>query len=293
MRPFLDRVASGPVIIADGAMGSFLMRRGLKPGDAPESFNLTRPEVTREVAFLYLEAGAELVQTNTFGGSALKLAAHGLDDRTEEINRAAVEAVREVVGDRAYVSGSCGPCGRTLLPYGDAEPDEVRESFRRQVGALVEAGADVVCVETMTDLAEATLAVEAARAVSADVPVMATMTFDATPRGFYTIMGVDVTAATAGLLAAGADLVGSNCGNGIENMVAIAREFRACTDAPLLIQSNAGLPELVDGEVVYGETPEFMASHARDLLDVGVQVVGGCCGTTPEHTRALREALRR
>ena len=292
MQPFLERVRTGPVVIADGAMGSFLMEHGLKPGDAPEAFNLTGPEVLHEVATLYLEAGAELVQTNTFGGSALKLAAYSLDDRTEEINRAAVEAVRKVVGDRAYVSGSCGPCGRTLLPYGDADPDEVRESFRRQVGALIEAGVDVLCIETMTDLSEATLAVEAARSVSADIPVMATMTFDATPRGFYTIMGVDVPTAAAGLLEAGANLVGSNCGNGIENMVAIARAFRACTDAPMLIQSNAGLPEMVNGEVVYGEAPEFMASHAAELLKIGVQVVGGCCGTTPAHIRALRDALR-
>jgi 5-methyltetrahydrofolate--homocysteine methyltransferase len=292
MQPFLERVKSGPVLVADGAMGSFLMDHGLRPGDAPESFNLSRQDVLREVAGLYLDAGAEVVQTNTFGGSALKLAAYGLDDRTEEINRLAVEAVREVVDGRAYVSGSCGPCGRTLLPYGDAEPDDVRESFRRQITALVEAGVDVLCVETMTDLTEARLAIEAARGVSADIPLMATMTFDAIPRGFYTIMGVDVPSAAAGLLEAGANLVGSNCGNGIENMVAIAREFRACTDAPMLIQSNAGLPQLVDGQVVYSETPGFMAERARELLKLGVQVIGGCCGTTPAHIHALKQALR-
>ena len=292
MQPFLERVKSGPVLVADGAMGSFLIDHGLQPGEAPESFNVSRQDVLRDVAGLYLEAGAEVVQTNTFGGSALKLAAYGLDDRTEEINRLAVEAVREVVDDRAYVSGSCGPCGRTLLPYGDAEPDDVRESFRRQIGALVDAGVDVLCVETMTDLTEAKLAIEAARSVSAEIPVMATMTFDPIPRGFYTIMGVDVPSAAAGLLEAGANLVGSNCGNGIENMVAIAREFRACTQAPMLIQSNAGLPKLVNGEVVYSETPEFMAEHAAELVKLGVQVVGGCCGTTPEHIRALKRALR-
>jgi len=292
MQSFMDRVSNGPVLVADGAMGSFLMKHGLEPGQAPESFNLERPEVLREVASRYLEAGAEVVQTNTFGGSALKLTAYGLDNRTEEINRLAAQAVREVVGERAYVSGSCGPCGRTLLPYGDAEPDEVRESFRRQVGALVEAGVDVVCIETMTDLTEAVLAIEATRVISPDIPIMATMTFDATPRGFYTIMGVDVPSAAAGLLAAGANLVGSNCGNGIENMISIAREYRACTDAPMLIQSNAGLPQLVDGEVVYGETPEFIAERAIELRDLGVQVIGGCCGTTPEHIREICRVFR-
>jgi 5-methyltetrahydrofolate--homocysteine methyltransferase len=292
MRPFLERVESGPVLIADGAMGSLLMERGLKLGECPEAFNLSRPEVLREIATSYFEAGAEIVQTNTFGGSALKLATYGLDGGTEEINRAAAQAVRQSVGDGAYVSGSCGPCGRTLKPYGDTEPDDVRESFRRQMSALVDAGVDVLCAETMTDLREAVLAVEAARSVSADVPVMATMTFDATPRGFYTIMGVDVPSAANGLLEAGANVVGSNCGNGIENMVKIAREFRACTDAPMLIQSNAGLPEMYEGRVAYRETPEFMAERARELLEIGVNVIGGCCGTTPEHTRALRDALR-
>jgi 5-methyltetrahydrofolate--homocysteine methyltransferase len=293
MQPFLERVRAGPVLIADGAMGSFLMERGLAPGDAPESFNLTRPEVLREVASLYLDAGAEVVQTNTFGGSALKLAAYGLDGQTEEINRAAVLAVREAVGDRAYVSGSCGPSGQTLKPYGDAEPSDVRESVRRQIGALVEAGIDVLCVETMIDLAEATLAIGAAREVSPDIPIMATMTFDATPRGFYTIMGNDVASAAAGLTEAGANLVGSNCGNGIEVMIEIARAFRSCTDAPLLFQPNAGLPEMIDGQVTYGETPEFMAEKAVELAGIGVQVIGGCCGTTPAHTRALKEALRK
>jgi 5-methyltetrahydrofolate--homocysteine methyltransferase len=179
-----------------------------------------------------------------------------------------------------------------LKPYGDAEPADVRESFRRQIGALVEAGVDVLCIETMIDLAEAQLAIEAARSVSPDIPTMATMTFDATPRGFYTIMGNDVTSAATGLAAAGANLVGSNCGNGIEAMIEIARAFRASTSGPLLIQPNAGLPEMVAGRVVYNETPEFMAEKALELATLGVEVIGGCCGTTPEHTRALRKALR-
>ena len=292
MQPFLTRVKDGPVLVADGAMGSFLMEHGLKPGDCPENFNLTRPDLLREIAGLYLEAGAEIVQTNTFGGSALKLAAYDLDGRTEEINRLAVEAVREAVDGRAYVSGSCGPCGEMLEPYGTASPDDVRASFERQMGALVAAGVDVLCIETMMDLAEARLAIEAARSVSADTPVMATMTFDPTPRGFYTMMGNDVAEAAKGLAEAGADVVGSNCGNGIENMVAIAREFRARTEMPLLIQSNAGLPQIVDGRAVYSETPEFMAEQARGFLEIGVEIVGGCCGTTPQHIQALRKALR-
>ena len=186
------------------------------------------------------------------------------------------------------------------LITGDGIGPEIAEASARCIDAtnagiswdIVQAGVDVLCIETMIDLSEAKLAIEAARSISADLPVMATMTFDATPRGFYTIMGNDVASAATGLTEAGADLVGSNCGNGIETMIDIAREFRACTDGPLLIQPNAGMPQMVDGRAAYDETPEFTAEQALKLFDLGVQVIGGCCGTTPEHTRALREVLR-
>jgi 5-methyltetrahydrofolate--homocysteine methyltransferase len=174
-----------------------------------------------------------------------------------------------------------------LLPYGDLEPDAMRGAFERQLGAVLGEGVDVVCVETMTDLNEAQIAIQTARRLSPDTPIMATMTFDPTPRGFFTVMGVSVEQAAHGLAEAGADIVGSNCGNGIENMIKIAAEFRKHTDLPLIIQSNAGLPEMRDGQAVYTETPDFMAEQARQLLDIGVQIIGGCCGTTPDHIRAL------
>jgi len=290
MKPLLERLAAGDVLVGDGAMGTMLFSRGLAPGEPPESVTLRRPEVLREIARLYVDAGADLLETNTFGGSPLKLALHGLEDETETINRAAVEAVRVVAGGHAhaYVAGSCGPCGRLLEPYGDPSTGAVLRSFRRQLEALTGAGVDCIVVETMTDLAEAQLAVRAARETAPETPVLATMTFDPTPRGYFTIMGVSVAAAAAGLTAAGADAVGSNCGNGIEHMVAIAREFRRHTQAPLVIQANAGLPRTVGGRTVYDETPEFMAAKARDLLAIGVSVIGGCCGTTPAHVAALR-----
>jgi 5-methyltetrahydrofolate--homocysteine methyltransferase len=291
MEGFLDRVTGGEVLVVDGAMGTMLIARGLQPGACPEEWNLTRPEVLEEIASLYLEAGADVITANTFGASPMKLAPYGLAGMTEEINAAGVAAVRKVVGDKAYVLGDVGPSGRLLKPYGDVDPEEVYDSFERQAEALIDAGIDVIFVETMTDLNEATFAVEAIKAVSSGFPVVATMTFDETPKGFRTIMGVGVEDAAAGLAAAGADVVGSNCGNGIENMVKIAREFRAHTDLPLIIQSNAGLPEMVNGELIYSETPEFMAARVGDLLDSGVTVIGGCCGTTPEHIKAIRAAV--
>jgi 5-methyltetrahydrofolate--homocysteine methyltransferase len=291
MKPLLERLAAGDVLVGDGAMGTMLFQRGLAPGEPPESVTLRRPEILEEIARLYLDAGADLLETNTFGGSPLKLGLHGLEGETETINRVAVEAVRAVAGGRAYVAGSCGPSGHLLEPYGDTSRDAVLQSFRRQMEALIGAGVDCIVVETMTDLAEAQLAVRTAKAVAPAIPVLATMTFDPTPRGYFTIMGVSVATAAAGLTAAGADAVGSNCGNGIEHMVAIAREFRRHTQAPLVIQANAGLPRTVGGQTVYDETPEFMAGKARDLLAIGVSVIGGCCGTTPAHTAALRSMV--
>jgi 5-methyltetrahydrofolate--homocysteine methyltransferase len=302
MRSFLERIRAGERLVGDGAMGTMLMAAGLEPGGCPEELNLTRPDLLRRIARQYAEAGADVVQTNTFGGSPAKLAHYGLDGRVAEINRAAVQAVRQGVADVStarpvHVSGSMGPSGRMLAPHGDTSAQELAAGFARQAAALVAAGVDVICVETMTDLQEAQLAIQAAREAAAaagrEIGIMATMTFDSTPRGWFTIMGVDIAAAAAGLAAAGADLVGSNCGNGSRNMVAIAREFRQATDRPLIFQANAGLPELERGRVVYRETPEFMAEQARELFALGASVVGGCCGTTPEHVRALRAVVER
>ena len=288
MRALRERLAAGDVLVGDGAMGTMLFERGLPPGEPPETVALAHPAVLEEIARLYLEAGADLLETNTFGGSPLKLALHGLEAETEAVNREAVRAVRRVAEGRAYVVGSCGPSGRLLEPYGDVGEGEMLASFRRQMDALASAGVDAVCVETMTDLREAALAVRAAKAAAPALPVLATMTFDPTPRGYFTIMGVSVAQAAAGLAEAGADAVGSNCGNGIEHMVAIARAFRAATPLPLVIQANAGLPRSAGGRTVYDETPAFLAERARAPLAIGVAVIGGCCGTTPEHVRALR-----
>jgi len=196
-----------------------------------------------------------------------------------------------VTKDRAYISASVGPTGKLLEPYGDTASEVVAEAFSRQIGALIDAGADLVCIETMIDLREAELAVRAARSLSTDIPLVATMTFDTTPRGFFTTMGTAVEQACKTLVDAGADVVGSNCGNGIDTMIEIAGDFRRHASVPVIIQSNAGLPENLDGDLVYPESPEYMAERVSQLMDLGISIIGGCCGTTPDHIRAIRAAI--
>ncbi len=289
MRDFLERLRLEGPVIGDGAIGTQLIARGLKLGECPELFNLERPEVLTEIAASYIEAGSEIVTTNSFGGSPIRLRSYSLEDETERINGCAVDLLRDVAAGRAWIAASVGPTGAILKPYGDAEEGELLDCFARQIGAL--AGADLILIETMIDVREATLAVRAARTAAPGKPVLATMTFDSTPRGFFTIMGSSIERAAAGLEEAGADAIGSNCGNGIEKMVEIARELSSHTGLPLVVQSNAGLPESRDGRVVYPETPDFMADKARALIDLDVAVIGGCCGTGPEHIRALRGLL--
>ena len=291
MQPFAERLASGKPLVCDGATGTMLIERGLEPGRPPESVTLSHPDVLQEIARLYADAGADILVANTFGGSPLRLAQYDLDGKTGEINRVAVEAVQRAGANRVYVAASCGPSGALLEPHGDTSAGTIAAGFREQLEHLFAVGLDCLIVETMVDLAEAKLAVQAAKQISPQTPVLATMTFDATPRGFFTVMGVSVEAAVSGLQEAGADVVGSNCGNGSESMLEIARAFRICTDLPLVIQPNAGLPEIKGGKTVYGETPEFMAARAGELIALGVSVIGGCCGTTPEHIKALRETV--
>lgn len=292
MAALLERLAKGEVLVCDGAMGTMLIERGLKLGECPERWNLDRPEALSEIARLYAEAGADIVETNTFGGSPLKLAQYGLDDRTEEVNARAVRVARSGVGRNTLVAASIGPSGRLLKPHGDTDQNEISASFQRQLRAVLNEGVDAVVIETMTDLTEATLAIQAAKSLDPSVPVIATMTFDSTPRGFFTMMGVSVEQAVRGLSDAGADVIGSNCGNGIDDMVRIAVEFRRRSNKPLIIQANAGLPRIVDGVAVYPESPEFMAGRVSELLNTGVNIIGGCCGTTPTHISAIYRSVR-
>lgn len=291
MQSLIKRIKAGQILVSDGAMGTALFEKGLNPGDCPEAMNLTHGEKLRAIARSYSEAGADIVQTNTFGGSSVKLAEYGLSAKTKEINSLAVTYVKESVKEGVLVSGSCGPSGKLLEPYGDGTPAELQDGFERQISALVSAGVDLICVETMIDINEALIAVRAAKNIALSIPVIATMTFDPTPRGFYTIMGVSIADAVEALVKTGADVVGSNCGNGLDKMIEIAREFHKVTDTPIIIQSNAGQPENQNGRLVYKESAAFFADRVQQLISAGVSIIGGCCGTTPDHIRAIRKVV--
>jgi 5-methyltetrahydrofolate--homocysteine methyltransferase len=272
-------------------MGTFLMEMGPKDAVCPEIVNIDRSDILKEIAARYIRAGSDIILTNTFGASPLKLSQYGLEDKTEIINTNAVRAARSTADSKKLVFASIGPCGGILKPYGDIDPEEVSESFVRQVAAIEAEGVDAFCIETMTDLTEAILAIKAVKKISPDATICASMTFDPTPNGFFTIMGVGIPEAVKGLSDAGADLIGSNCGNGIDNMVKIAAAFRQQSSLPLIIQSNAGLPVRNGNTIKFPETPEYMAERIPQLIDSGVRIIGGCCGTNPDHITAFRKAI--
>ena len=288
----LERLGRGDLLISDGATGTFLQQHGLEPGGCPEEFNASQPEVVRDMARRYIEAGSDMVLTNSFGGSVFMQKKYGYGERVAEFNRLAAEHARSQAPEGRFVVGSVGPTGEFLEPLGPVSEAEMYDAFVEQVKALEAGGADGVVVETMTAVEEAALAVRAARD-NTGLVVMATMVFDKGPRGFFTMMGVTPERAVQSMQEAGAHVVGSNCGNGIDNMVDIARRMRAETDGFLLIHSNAGIPAMRNGQIVYPETPEYMAQRFRDLADLGVNIMGGCCGTGPDHIRALAAAVGR
>ena len=281
-------------IVLDGAMGTELMRRGFASGGCPEERNVTHGEVVAQIHRDYFAAGADMVETNSLGGTRLKLAAHGHGDDVQRFNSAAVRlavAVRDGEFPDRLVAGDVGPTGKFVKPMGELEPEELREAFAEQVAALAEGGADLISIETMFDLTEARLAVEGARSVSA-LPVMVSLTYKFTPRGYRTMMGVDPKTAVGTLLVAGADVVGCNCSIEADEMVGLVGELRAATKAPVVAQPNAGQPRLEGGQTIYDETPAHFAELMPELVAQGANAVGGCCGTTPEHIAALVAALR-
>ena len=279
-------------LIADGAMGTQLFALGLGK-DCPEACNVEDPEAVETIHRSYIEAGAQLVLTNTFGATEWKLARSGRGAEVEQHCRAAVEnALKAAVGKEVWVLGDVGPTGELPEPYGARPLDEFEAVFARQIEALAEAGAHGIIIETMASAAEAATAVRAAK-TSCDLPVFACTTYSAGKAGYRTMMGETVAEATEKLLEAGADVVGSNCGLGAAQMVDVVQEIKACATGPVIAKPNAGQPRLVDGKTVFDEAPDAWASKVPGLVAAGANIVGGCCGTTPEHIARARELVLR
>ncbi len=287
---FLQQLQSGKILVSDGAMGTELQKRGMPVGVCPEEFNVTHPEIVREIYKDYYDAGSDLVETNTFGANRSRLALHGFESRVREFCMKAVELARAVRPAGRFIAGSMGPTGDLIDPLGSRTVQEAYDIFSEQAEALVEGGADVLFVETMMAAEEAEIAVRAAKEKT-KLPVVATMTFELGKAGLRTMWGVDVNTAVSRLTDAGADIIGSNCGRGFDDMIAIVREMRPLTSKPIIAQSNAGIPDWVDGISVYKETPEIIELKAKELLNLGVNILGGCCGTGPGHVRKMRQLV--
>jgi 5-methyltetrahydrofolate--homocysteine methyltransferase len=286
---FRELLAARKPILFDGAMGTMLQEGALPPGAPPEGLNLSRPDAVAAVHRAYAEAGAMVVQSNTFGGNRIKLAAFGLADEAERINASAVRLAKAAVGDRVLVAGDIGPTGRFIAPLGDLAFDEAVGVFAEQAAALAEAGADLLVLETFSDVRELRAALIGARS-ACSLPLVASMTFEPSGR---TLLGTPPEAAAITLEAAGASVVGANCGLGPAAMVAILRRMAGATALPLLYMPNAGLPRLERGRTLFSAGPDEVAAPATELLNLGVACLGGCCGTTPAHIARLAQETSR
>tara|TARA_A100001037_G_C15144381_1_gene635491 strand:- start:2818 stop:3693 length:876 start_codon:yes stop_codon:yes gene_type:complete len=286
----IARIKSGDTLISDGATGTFLQNHGLPAGGSPEEFNESHPEIVKKMARSYFNAGSDMVLTNSFGGTIYRQSHYGYSDKVELFNRLSAEHAVSQKPKNGFVCGSIGPTGGFLKPLGEISSDEMANAFLSQIKALEAGGIDAVAIETMLDLEETKVAISAAR-THTNLTVIATMTFDKGPKGFFTMMGVTPEKAAKELSNYGAHIVGSNCGNGISNMIEIASRMKTATDLPLLIHSNAGIPSLKGGEIIYPEDPSYMVEGFLKLKENGVNIIGGCCGTTPNHINALSEAI--
>src|ERR1700733_8713580 len=295
-----DRLFAGGTVLCDGAMGTMLYARGVFINRCYDELNLSQPELVREIHAEYLQAGAEVIETNTFGGNAFRLELHGLKDKVSEINKAGVKLARECVNQirdkqasEAFVAGAIGPLGVRLEPLGKVGLDEARVAFAEQIRALVEGGpgvgADLLIIETMTSLAEAEQAILAARSVAPEVPVVVMMTVDEEGN---CLDGSSAETAATKLTEWGADAVGCNCSAGPATVLSVIERMRPMTTKPLAAMPNAGIPRAVEGRTIYLTSPEYMASFTRKLVKAGATIVGGCCGTTPSYTRAMKSSLR-
>jgi len=282
---------SGKPILLDGAMGTMLMDAGLESGDSPEEWNALHPDKVRGIHREYIQAGSRIILTNTFGGTSVRMETHGLGDRVIELNKKAAENARaeaDAAPHPVLVAGSMGPTGQLLEPLGTLRVNEAEKSFADQAAGLAEGGVDLFWIETMSDLSEVKAAVAGIRSVS-DLPIAATMSFDSHGR---TMMGVSPEQAVKELGEMNIQLLGANCGTGSDELIEAIKEIRSANpDLPIIAKANAGIPQMVGTEVVYNGSPEVMAAYAADVWKEGATLIGGCCGSSPDHVRAMAEAF--
>ena len=290
MNKFLERLQSGKTLVADGATGTNLHKMGLQPGIVPEDLVLDQPEMILKLESAFAEAGSDILLTCTFGGTRLRMKGSKYAHRVSELNTRAVELTRKAASLRSgiLVAGSIGPTGLLMKPYGPLTPDEAANAFTEQVKGLVAGGVDLLVIETMFAFDEADAAFKAARAAT-DLPIVVSFSYD---RGVRTMMGVKPAEMIKRYKEMGAALVGANCGTSLENMEKVVQEYATAEPGfPLWVKPNAGLPRLVDGNTVFDVTPEQMGEFARKIVALGVRVVGGCCGNTPEHIAAIAKSV--
>lgn len=271
----------------DGAMGTELQRRGLPIGKPPEILNIENPLLVEEVHRDYIKSGAMVIETNTFGGNRLRLRKSNLEDKIKEINQKGVEIALKASEGKVLVAGSVGPLGELIEPFGDISEEEAEDIFTEQINILVNSGVDFILIETMISLREALIALKSAKKFHISVGV--TLSFEWTERGGRTPFGDEVEYSIKELEKAGADFVGANCGKGFEDMLKIAPIIRKATNLPVLIQPNAGLPKWKNGKLIYPETPEDFQRFTEEMINLNINYIGGCCGTTPKHIEVFKE----
>lgn len=288
-----DNLRNLPPLCADGAWGTEMIRMGAAPGQLCDLWNLEFPDKVYSVAKAYVDAGAQVILTNTFNSNRIALGNHGLADRAAALSKAGAALSKQAAAGKAYVFGSIGPCGKMVV-MGEVDPKEVEDSAAEQAAALIEGGADAIVIETQTDLIEAEAALRGCLAAT-DVPVGVSFTFDSGADNEFTMMGVSIPQAYEMAAANGASFVGANCGVGIESFSSIARAFSACgRTLPLWVKGNAGKPSIAgDGSLVYMASPDVYAHAVKSLLDAGAKFIGGCCGSAPAHIKAIADAMRK
>ena len=290
MHKISDTIRNGKLLTSDGAWGTYLFKKGLVSGNCPEEWNLTHYDDVYDIAKSYVDAGADIISTNSFGSNIFKLTQYNLQNKLEEICKSAAEISRKAAGYNKFVIASLGPTGKFLI-MGDVTSTDLYNSFKQQAIAFEKGGADAVCIETFYALDEAEQAIAAVKD-NTSLEVICTFTFDKSESGFKTLMGITPQQMTESLIVYGADIVGANCGAGFKDMIEIVKSIREVSlDIPILIQANAGLPIIENGNLNYSETPEIIKGVIPEILNVGANIIGGCCGTTPEHIKVISKII--